>query len=44
LADLVLHPYFGYWVNLTRAFRESAARAAYEHTLAHAAQLCALAS
>jgi len=44
LADLVLHPYFGYWVNLTRAFRERAARAAYEDTLAHAAPLCAIAS
>jgi NTE family protein len=44
LADLVLHPYFGYWVSLTRAFRESAARAAYEDTLAHATRLRALAT
>ena len=43
LADLVLHPYFGYWVNLSRSFRERAARAAYEQTLAQAAQLRALA-
>ena len=44
LADVVLHPYFGYWVNLTRAFRERAARAAYEETLAQAARLRALAA
>ena len=44
LADLVLHPYFGYWVSLSRAFRESAARAAYEHTLAQAARVTALAA
>ncbi len=39
LADLVLHPYFGYWVNLSREFRESAARAAYEHTMQQAGRL-----
>ena len=44
LADLVLHPYFGYWVNLRRAFRERAARAAYEQTLAQADKLRALAA
>ncbi len=42
LADLVLHPYFGYWVNLSREFRTRAAKAAYEHTLAMAAQLRAV--
>lgn len=39
LADLVLHPYFGYWVNLSREFREMAARAAREQTLAQAPAL-----
>jgi NTE family protein len=39
LADLVLHPYFGYWVNLSREFREMAARAAYEHTMEQAQRL-----
>ncbi len=39
LADVVLHPYFGYWVNLSREFRERAARAAYEHTLQQAGRL-----
>lgn len=43
LADLVLHPYFGYWVNLSRGFRERAAAAAYEQTLAQAPALRALA-
>ena len=38
-ADLVLHPYFGYWVNLSREFREGAARAAYEQTLLQATNL-----
>ena len=42
LADLVLHPYFGYWVNLTREFRETAARAAYEHTMQQAGRLRSL--
>lgn len=41
-ADLVLHPYFGYWVNLSREFRQSAARAAYEQTLQQASRLRAL--
>ncbi len=39
LADLVLHPYFGYWVNLSREFRERAARAAYEQTMQQAGPL-----
>lgn len=43
-ADVVLHPYFGYWVNLSREFRESAARAAYEQTLQQAPRLRALAA
>ncbi len=42
LADLVLHPYFGYWVNLSRGYRESTARAAYEQTLAQAAEIARL--
>jgi NTE family protein len=42
LADLVLHPYFGYWVNLSRGYREMAAKAAYEQTIAQAARLRAL--
>lgn len=44
LADLVLHPYFGYWVNLSREFRQSAARVAYEQTLQQAGPLRALLS
>jgi NTE family protein len=39
LADAVLHPYFGYWVNLSREFRERAARAAYEQTMLQAGSL-----
>jgi NTE family protein len=39
LADLVLHPYFGYWVNLSREFRERAARAAYEQAMQQAGRL-----
>jgi len=42
LADVVLHPYFGYWVNLTREYRETTARAAYEQTMQQAAVLKAL--
>ena len=42
LADLVLHPYFGYWVNLSRNFRVSTARAAYEQTMQQGARLLAL--
>jgi NTE family protein len=44
LADLVLHPYFGYWVNLSREYRETTARAAYEQTMQQAAALRALAA
>jgi NTE family protein len=44
LADLVLHPYFGYWVTLSREFRERAAKAAYEQTLAQGTALRALAA
>lgn len=44
LADLVLHPYFGYWVNLSREFRQRAARAAYQQTLTRAGELRALAA
>jgi len=43
LADLVLHPYFGYWVNLSREYRVTSARAAYEQTLLEASRLRALA-
>jgi NTE family protein len=42
LADVVLHPYFGYWVNLSRNYRETTARAAYEQTMEQAGRLCAL--
>jgi len=42
LADLVLHPYFGYWVNLSRSYRETTARAAYELAMAQAPRLRAL--
>ena len=41
-ADLVLHPYFGYWVNLGRGYRETTARAAYEQTMAQAQRLRSL--
>ena len=44
LADLVLHPYFGYWVKLSREYRETTARAAYEQTMQQAAALRALAA
>jgi NTE family protein len=42
LADLVLKPDFGYWVNLSREFRERAIEAGYRDTLAQAAALRAL--
>jgi NTE family protein len=38
-ADLVLHPDFGYWVSLSRAFRERAIEAGYRHALAQASRL-----
>lgn len=41
-ADLVLHPDFGYWVNLSRDFRERAIAAGYRDTLAQAEALRAL--
>lgn len=33
-ADLVIHPEIGYWVSVTREYRERTTRAAYEQTLA----------
>ena len=39
LADMVLHPYFGYWVSLSREYRVTAARAAYEQTMQQANRL-----
>jgi NTE family protein len=41
-ADLVLKPDFGYWVSLSREFRERAIEAGYQQTLAQAAALTAL--
>ena len=41
-ADLTLHPEFGYYVNLSREFRELAIAAGYRTTLAAARQLTAL--
>ncbi len=38
-ADLLLHPDFGYWVSLTREFRERAIAAGYRDTLAQADRL-----
>ncbi len=38
-ADISLHPDFGYYVNLSRDFRERAIEAGYRSTLAAAAQL-----
>lgn len=38
-ADLVLHPDFGYWVDLSREFRERAIAAGYRQTLEQAARL-----
>lgn len=35
-ADLVLHPDFGYWVSLSRSFRERAIAAGHRETLAQA--------
>jgi NTE family protein len=42
-ADLNLHPEFGYWVSLSKAFRERAMNAGYAHTMRQAKQLLALA-
>ncbi len=41
-ADLVLKPDFGYWVSLSREFRERAIGAGYRETLARAERLRAL--
>ena len=42
LADLLLKPDFGYWVSLSREFRERAIEAGYQATLTQAAELMAL--
>lgn len=42
LADVLLKPDFGYWVSLSREFRERAIEAGYRDTLAQAAALLAL--
>ena len=42
LADVLLHPDFGYWVSLSREFRERAIEAGYRATLANAERLRAL--
>lgn len=41
-ADLTLHPEFGYWVNLSREFRERAIAAGYKSTLQAAAKIAAV--
>lgn len=41
-ADVLLHPDFGYWVNLSREFRERTIAAGYRATLAREAELRAL--
>ena len=41
-ADVLLHPDFGYWVNLSREFRERAIEAGYRAALAAAPQLRSL--
>jgi NTE family protein len=41
-ADITLHPDFGYYVSVTREFRERAIRAGYEQTMAQGARLKAL--
>jgi NTE family protein len=41
-ADFTLHPDFGYYVSVTREFRERAIRAGYEQTMAQAILLKAL--
>ena len=42
LADVVLHPEFGYYVNLTREFRQRAIEAGYRTTLAAAPKILAM--
>ena len=39
LADVLLHPDFGYWVSFSREFRERAIAAGYRDTLAQAGRL-----
>jgi NTE family protein len=41
-ADLTLHPEFGYYVNLSREFRERAIAAGYRTTLAASTKIAAL--
>lgn len=41
-ADVLLHPDFGYWVSLSREFRERAIAAGYQATMAAAARIKAL--
>jgi NTE family protein len=41
-ADMTLHPDFGYYVSVTREFRERAIRAGYEQTMAQSKRLKAL--
>lgn len=43
-ADLTLHPDIGYWVRLTREYRVSTARAAYEYTIARRSEIEKLAA
>jgi NTE family protein len=41
-ADIALHPDFGYWVSMSREFRQRAIQAGYQHTMDHAARIVAL--
>lgn len=41
-ADLCIHPKFGYWVSLSKAFRERSIAAGYRDTMAMAAQIALL--
>jgi NTE family protein len=41
-ADLLLHPDFGYWVSLSREYRERVIAIGYRSTMARAAELRAL--
>jgi NTE family protein len=41
-SDVHLHPEFGYWVSMTREFRERAIQAGYAATLAQASRIRAL--
>jgi NTE family protein len=43
-ADLNLHPEFGYWVSLSKEFRERAMNAGYAHTMRRAKKIEALGS